>query len=425
MGGSAWGRFMDGGPGGPAVALQPWEAGTEDRLRETLEERPLCTPCLGRLFARVGTGLTNRERGEEARRRLGSPEPETCWLCRGLMDEVPKFAELVLRALEGWELETFLVGTRVDPDLLNREEVLWSLLGIDTFEPVKAELNREIGKRVEAGLGKPVEFQRPDVTAVVDTSLDHVVLQVAPLFLCGRYRKLAAIPQTKWPCRRCRGRGCDRCDNTGKMYETSVEEVLAAEVLPQVEGEDHAFHGMGREDVDARMLGDGRPFVLEVRRPRGRTLDLDRVRDGVQATGLVEVLGLRPCTKDDVSRAKSARPDKTYRLVARLKEDRPLGKVNVAVQALMGNEVVQRTPLRVSHRRADRERRRRVVEAQLLRKEGPELELCLRTEAGTYVKELVHGDEGRTRPSLAELLGTEAEVLELDVLQVHDEGRHG
>jgi hypothetical protein len=40
---------------------------------------------------------------------------------------------------------------------------------------------------------------------------------------------------------------------------------------------------------------------------------------------------------------------------------------------------------------------------------------------GLYVKELVSGDEGRTEPSLAGLLGVGAEVTALDVLAVEGE----
>ncbi len=42
-------------------------------------------------------------------------------------------------------------------------------------------------------------------------------------------------------------------------------------------------------------------------------------------------------------------------------------------------------------------------------------------QAGTYIKEFVHGDGGRTVPSLASLAGCSeaAEVLALDVMQVH------
>lgn len=42
-------------------------------------------------------------------------------------------------------------------------------------------------------------------------------------------------------------------------------------------------------------------------------------------------------------------------------------------------------------------------------------------QAGTYIKEFVHGDDGRTNPSLGSLLGCSgpAEILELDVLEIH------
>jgi tRNA pseudouridine synthase 10 len=42
-------------------------------------------------------------------------------------------------------------------------------------------------------------------------------------------------------------------------------------------------------------------------------------------------------------------------------------------------------------------------------------------EGGLYVKELVSGDDGRTEPSLAGLLGVEATVTALDVLTVEGE----
>jgi len=47
--------------------------------------------------------------------------------------------------------------------------------------------------------------------------------------------------------------------------------------------------------------------------------------------------------------------------------------------------------------------------------------LKVRGEGGLYVKELAHGDEGRTEPSLATLLGIEVTVTALDVLAVEGE----
>ena len=47
--------------------------------------------------------------------------------------------------------------------------------------------------------------------------------------------------------------------------------------------------------------------------------------------------------------------------------------------------------------------------------------LALLLQAGTYIKEFVHSDEGRTQPHLASLLGldTPAKILQLDVNEIH------
>ena len=42
--------------------------------------------------------------------------------------------------------------------------------------------------------------------------------------------------------------------------------------------------------------------------------------------------------------------------------------------------------------------------------------LDIKTQAGTYIKEFVHGDFGRTQPSLGQLLGgVQVDILALDV----------
>lgn len=45
--------------------------------------------------------------------------------------------------------------------------------------------------------------------------------------------------------------------------------------------------------------------------------------------------------------------------------------------------------------------------------------LDVKTQAGTYVKEFVHGDFGRTRPSLCDLLNAEVDIVALDVTSIN------
>lgn len=387
-----------------------------------LAGRTLCDACLGRLFGKLGHGHTNEDRGRAVRETAGVPAGP-CWLCGGLAERHDDFARFVANKLAGWEYGTFLIGSKVDPEVQAREESLWSELGLTHPEPIKSEVNRDVGKRVCDLTGREPDLENPDIAAVVDTSFDHVDLQVNPLYLRGRYRKLVrGIPQTRWPCKKCMGKGCARCNGTGKMYPTSVEEIIAAEVMRESGGTGHALHGMGREDIDARMLGRGRPFIVEIQDPKKRHIDLAAARDRINASGQVEVDGFEPVKRKDVVALKADRADKTYRVLVRFSPPVEEAKLKKELLILEAQPIAQRTPSRVVHRRADTTRHRSVKRAEVLRTEGDLAELRITAEAGAYIKELVHGDQGRTHPSLAERLGVACEVLELDVEEIHDTG---
>ena len=399
----------------------PIEEAVRDIAWKQLGDRPLCDGCLGRLAGHLGHGMTNGERGALLRTALGIPVAGECWLCGGLLSEVDKFTALVLKAMEGWEWRSFLIGSRIAPDVAAREEELWTALGSAHAEPLKTQINREVGKRIESLTGLPAEFEHPDIVGLIDTAFDAVQLQVTSLFIYCRYRKLArGIPQTKWPCKRCQGKGCEHCGGKGKMYESSVEEVISDVVMEQSGGTGHALHGLGREDIDARMLGRGRPCIVEILNPRRRSVDLVKVEIAVNSSGTVEVSDLRFTDRNEVVALKDRTCDKTYRILIRLSSPLDEEKVKKGIASLLGSPVAQRTPIRVSHRRADKVRERRIKSIEMKMLEGPLLELVVRAEAGSYVKELVHGDQGRTEPSLAGSLGIPCEVLELDVLEVHD-----
>ena len=80
--------------------------------------------------------------------------------------------------------------------------------------------------------------------------------------------------------------------------------------------------------------------------------------------------------------------------------------------------IKQQTPLRVLHRRADLTRERYIYKVKVKKVSPKEAEMQVRCQGGLYVKELVSGDEGRTTPSVSELLKNQAKTLKLDVLNV-------
>ncbi|MGA7923805.1 MAG: tRNA pseudouridine(54/55) synthase Pus10 [Thermoplasmata archaeon] len=403
----------------PPLPLDPTVLASARRAAEL----PLCRACFGRLFGRLGHGLTNEDRATQLLAAVGAPKlPEgPCALCWGSFDRWEVWVDRVERAGAGTEWHRFTCGSRWEPEILAHEEAIWVEVGTSWGESARGAFNRELGKRVGARTGAEGVTDAPDVVFLADLSAGRVEVTILPLYLSGRYRKFdRTLPQTRWPCRRCHGRGCEHCQGTGKTYAESVEELVAGPLLEVTGGRTSRFHGMGREDIDARMLGQGRPFVIEVLDPRHRTLNVEAIQEAINRTaaGRIEVARLQHASASDVVRVKEATPEKSYRVGVR--GDVPPAKINEVLGLVTGRAIAQRTPTRVAHRRSDRVRHRRVVEVQLVDSAPGRFTLDVRTEAGTYIKEWVEGDGGRTEPNLASLVGVPLSVDFLDVLEVHD-----
>ena len=398
-----------------------------ERAEKTLTTYHLCDSCLGRLFRQIQKETTSKQKGELIRTKLKQTkktEAKDCWLCEGLTEEIDHFVDLISDALQEYEFNTFLIGSKIDEDIVEREQELQGFIGSEDFEPIKMEINREAGKLLERNLGKTVDFVSPDITALLDTSFDVVSLQICSLFIYGRYKKLTrGIPQTKWPCRICRGKGCISCNYTGKMYETSVEELISKKALELTNGSDESFHGCGREDVDALMLGNGRPFVLEIKNPKKRTIDITLLELEINSDikDKVEISNLRFSDKKEIARIKNAEFNKIYRIVIEGEKNIKKEKLKEVAQILQGKTIKQLTPTRVAHRRANKVRERKIYNCELESVEGSIARLTIETQSGTYIKELVSGDNGRTTPNISEMLGTPCKVNELDVIEIKGE----
>ncbi|MHB8585201.1 MAG: tRNA pseudouridine(54/55) synthase Pus10 [Thermoplasmatota archaeon] len=411
------------------------------KVAQAGRDHALCDACLGRLAARVETGFANLERGRILREGLrdlastGDPtlrdpavsvKSEDCEVCLGLLREVPTWAEICIEALRPFQFQTYLIGSKLDPEILENEVTIRSEAGLtEVSEALNTEINREVGKRVGAEWPDArVDFRDPNITAIVDTRFDVVALQHGGLFIGGNYIKNErGIPQTKWIHTVCHGQGCLDCGGAGKLYPTSVQELIEAVPMEASGATLTAFHGAGREDIDARAIGTGRPFILELRDPRRRDLAIDDLERAINAHAgpRVEVRHLRFAQKADVARLKEFRGTKTYRALVDFAHPPAPERFKKGIESLRGAPVVQRTPSRVEHRRADKLRERRVLDVVVEEFTGPTAVLRIHGDAGLYIKELVSGDEGRTKPSLADLVGVPARVRELDVLAVESD----
>lgn len=434
-----------------------------------LEQHVLCNRCLGRQFGWLSTNTTNEARGQSLKLTLsmiadeqlksGSKEPgiesirllasngmfepakiiakkngiefearNSCYLCsieeESVFERIPLIAERIVGLAKNLEFDTFLVGSNPVPALVERQDELSGIHSILHAETLKSHFNRELGTVLYGLLQKTVDFDKPDVVFVYSMITDEIKIQVNPIFIYGRYRKLIrGIPQSKWECKKCRGRGCNECNETGRKYPDSISEYVGVPAQIIADGTRFKFHAAGREDIDVLMLGQGRPFVVEITEPRVRAPDLDEITKTINtdAEGKIEVHGLVLTDRHHLQKLKGDASINVKEYDALIAIDNPVtdAELERVEKDFKGIKIEQRTPIRVSHRRSDLVREKIIHEISLEKHKDGFLKASFKVQGGTYIKELISGDEGRTIPSIAEKLGTACKCAELNVTAIY------
>ncbi|KAJ1341494.1 tRNA pseudouridine(54/55) synthase [Batrachochytrium salamandrivorans] len=269
-----------------------------------------------------------------------------------------------------------------------------------------------------AQIPPPAVEQHPTIS---ELDFEH-----SQIYIAGRYCKLQrGISNSPWVI------------GGKRLTEHSVEELIGSHIDKFFDAGCHKFSSAGREDADVLMLGTGRPFYFELINPRrsiaseSELADLQRLINSSNID-MVSVCDLQIVTKDSTSIMKdsASSKSKSYSCVVEFVEPVSLETLE-GIASQTDIAVSQRNPSRVP-RRADLVRSK-VIETIMFEplqmqafqegdtKEGVKtVRVNLKTSAGTYVKEFVHGDEGRTEPCLASLTkSSSARVVELDVLEIH------
>ncbi|VDO30930.1 unnamed protein product, partial [Heligmosomoides polygyrus] len=87
-----------------------------------------------------------------------------------------------------------------------------------------------------------------------------IAFERSPVFIAGRYCKFSrSLPQSPWSVE-------DK--ETPKVPGNSVSEKICDPMKAMFSSSDARFIASGREDLDVRMLGEGRPFAVELRNSR-------------------------------------------------------------------------------------------------------------------------------------------------------------
>ncbi|MEM4362383.1 MAG: tRNA pseudouridine(54/55) synthase Pus10 [Candidatus Anstonellales archaeon] len=321
-----------------------------------------------------------------------------CYICKGNVEKIIRNVEKVDIKLPVKNAESFSISTAIPKEVVLREEDVFDIV---LGESIKSWLNAKVVEILAKKTKLKYKATYSDVNFTIDWS-GNVFASVKNLFIFGRYKKYSnEISQSKgyW-----KGKG-------------SVEESIGEVMEEECEGTRHSLHASGREDVDALNFA-GRPFVMEIYSAKERKPDLEKIKRRIDETGVVEVSDLRIVDGSAVAIITDSHFDKRYR--AYLSEELSEGQKKKIKECIEGKIIEQWTPKRVERRRAKKIRKRKVYSIDF-GEDGEGQYAEVEAEAGTYIKELINGDEGRTKPSFSEILGKPLECKKLIVVAIKDD----
>ena len=234
-----------------------------------------------------------------------------------------------------------------------------------------------------------------------------LILFKEPLYLKGNYNKFSReIGQSPWEI------------NGERVCPSSVEEEMKFIIIKKYEADDLKFNAGGREDRDVRMLGGGRPFMVEIINPKKNMgKEVKKIEEEINNNSkYIKINSLEVCNKDYTEFIKKAEINKMkvyscFVWVQKELKDEDINKLN----SIKNLEVNQKTPLRVLHRRSLMDRKKIIYEMKAEKISEHFMILDVISSAGTYIKEFVHSDLMRTEPSVKSLLDCDVDILQLDV----------
>ncbi|XP_067421302.1 tRNA pseudouridine synthase Pus10 [Emydura macquarii macquarii] len=281
----------------------------------------------------------------------------------------------------------------------NKQSVFTRMAIIKALDKIKEEDFRE-------------HFQCPPSSPKNICAAVEIQCTNGSVFVAGRYNKYSRnLPQTPWI-----------IDGERKL-ESSVEELISEHLMTVFKADSFNFSSSGREDVDVRTLGNGRPFALELVKPHRihfTAVEMKELQQKINnSSDKIKVRDLQLVTREAIGHMKEGEEEKTKTYSAFIWIDKAIQKEDIALLDDMKElKIDQKTPLRVLHRRplAVRSRVIHTMKSEYIDEHN--FRLHLKTQAGTYIKEFVHGDFGRTKPNIGSLLKTTADILELDVESV-------
>jgi len=239
-----------------------------------LKEYDLCDSCTGRLFSKKLSLKSNKTLGKKIKSFL-KIDSKKCFVCKGLLDNLKQYLEIMLAKSLDYQYATFIVGAILKPSIIDRDDFLRSKFKLKGIDSVKTDFTKEITRQFKRKTGKKLDQLDPELTFTINTKDNSCEIHSKYLIVQSQYCKLErGLPQKQKSCSNCSGKGCMVCSMHGINSFDSVEGVFSAYLFEKFGGTTARFTWVGGEDKNSLVLEPGRPFFVKLQNPNKRRVRL-------------------------------------------------------------------------------------------------------------------------------------------------------
>ncbi|NIP62871.1 MAG: pseudouridine synthase [Nitrosopumilaceae archaeon] len=369
--------------------------------REILTDYDLCDNCLGRLFSKTVGVKPNQNLGKKIHTKLGI-NTKRCYICKNIFFNLREYVELIKSKTIEYQFSNFLVGTIIQPSIVDRDDKIRSKFKLRGIDGIKTDITREISSSFSRQVRKQVLHLSPDLTITLDLKENTCSVNSRPHILFGRYVKSRrGIPQKQKRCDQCLSEGCSFCNYSGLSGFDSVEGIISKYFIEKFHARKTRFTWIGGEDKNSLVKGKGRPFFVKIINPKKRCVKLPpKISvDGIKI--------LRPRIVQNLPK----KPINFFSKVSvLLKSNKEINSTDL--QKLKG---LVNQPITIWENKG-RQNKKRIYSIKHRKISQDSLRLTIEMEGGVPIKRLVEGNN--IDPCISYLLDDDCRCTEFDFINV-------
>ena len=228
-----------------------------------IDEYPLCTNCLGRLFVNSLHLRSSEILGSKIFKLLNKSAILPCFICKNIFVDIYKYVDMVISESIPYQFSTFVAGTIIKPSICDRDDLIRSRFHLLGSRAIKTDVTGKISSIFARKTHTKLDSHKPDLIILINLSKQICFVKSAPFFVFGRYTKHhRGIPQSSF-------------DDDVESIQKIINDFLYKEFL----NKDSRYVWIGSEDSQSLVSGNGRPFFVKLLNPKKRNIKINFMKN--------------------------------------------------------------------------------------------------------------------------------------------------